>query len=315
MTDDKNLDDKKDYYQSKNDAENEGKKSLKRKRKERQIRKKRKKLNSLKRMLRFLFFIGMVILIYEFVLYSGWYLAPDSFKKPGNNSVQIVNNKLTPQSIIYNSLSGIKIHKTPIFMMRVSPIKKAILKIPVVKSVYIRRYGLPARLLIIVRERVPMVVIKTDLSKQPVAFVTTDGVMVKDKNFMANAQNNETLVILVKNKNLDKEWNSKKIEYIEKIAKSVETYSDERVEYIDMRNPNDVFVKIETTNIRLGVLDSTVFERVKRIYTILPQIDGVDGTIKYIDLSWDKVNYLKMQNKEEQNKPKPENDKKKNELQ
>ena len=68
-----------------------------------------------------------------------------------------------------------------------------------------------------------------------------------------------------------------------------------------MNDPNDAYVKIETTNIRLGVLDSTVFERIKRIYTILPQIDGVEGTIKYIDLSWDKVNYLKMQDKK--NKP------------
>lgn len=61
-----------------------------------------------------------------------------------------------------------------------------------------------------------------------------------------------------------------------------------------MRKPNDVFVKIQTTSIRLGTLDSTVYERIKRIYTILPQITNVDSQIQYIDLSWDKVNYLKM---------------------
>jgi hypothetical protein len=62
-----------------------------------------------------------------------------------------------------------------------------------------------------------------------------------------------------------------------------------------MRNPNDVYVKIKTTSIRLGTLDNTVNERIKRIYTILPQISEVNNKIKYIDLSWDRVNYLKLQ--------------------
>ena len=58
-----------------------------------------------------------------------------------------------------------------------------------------------------------------------------------------------------------------------------------------------------------------VFDRVKRIYTILPQIDGVEGTIKYIDLSWDKVNYLKMQGKKpEQKEEESSKEKKKNEI-
>ena len=52
--------------------------------------------------------------------------------------------------------------------------------------------------------------------------------------------------------------------------------------------------KSRKTSIRLGALDSTVFERIKRIYTILPQIKDMDSRIKYIDLSWDKVNYLKL---------------------
>ena len=87
----------------------------------------------------------------------------------------------------------------------------------------------------------------------------------------------------------------KKYQEIEKIVQSVETYSNEKVEYIDMRKPNDVYVKIQTTSIRLGILDNTVFERIKRIYTILPQISEVNNKIKYIDLSWDRVNYLKLQ--------------------
>ena len=81
---------------------------------------------------------------------------------------------------------------------------------------------------------------------------------------------------------------------MQKIANSVENYSGEKVEYIDYRKTNDVYIKIKSSNIRLGALDSTVFERIKRIYTILPQITNLKGKIRYIDLSWDKVNYIKL---------------------
>ena len=103
------------------------------------------------------------------------------------------------------------------------------------------------------------------------------------------------LKIITTPKDLNKKKKKKKIQEIERVVKAVETYSNEKVEYIDIRKSNDVFVKIHTINIRLGVLDSTVYERIKRIYTILPQISNVDSRIKYIDLSWDKVNYLKLQ--------------------
>mgnify|MGYP004634360785 FL=1 len=106
--------------------------------------------------------------------------------------------------------------------------------------------------------------------------------------------NSSVLKILTTPQSLKKDISVKRVLEIEQIVKAVETYSNEKVEYIDMRKPNDVFVKIQTTSIRLGTLDSTVYERIKRIYTILPQITNVDSQIQYIDLSWDKVNYLKM---------------------
>ena len=112
---------------------------------------------------------------------------------------------------------------------------------------------------------------------------------------MRLAENSSTVRILAKNPKFDgKDWNIKRVEELEKIVKAVETYSSEKVHYIDVRNPNDAYVRIDTTSVRLGVLDSTVYDRIKRIHTILPQIDEVDGQIKYIDLSWDKVNYIKL---------------------
>ena len=84
------------------------------------------------------------------------------------------------------------------------------------------------------------------------------------------------------------------IKEIQKIVKYVETYSKEQVEYVDFRNPNDVYVKIKTVNIRLGKLDDEVYKRIERIPSILPQVKPVEKKVKYLDLSWDKVNYLKL---------------------
>ncbi len=304
-----NIPKKSTYLQQMESAAKEGKHSVHMKQKERQLRKKKKKLGRLKTLLRFMLFLFLISCIYFFVTLPGWYLDNNTFSKPDGKTVEIINNKLVPLNFLYNSLKEIPVYHIPIFIMPVTSIKHELYKIPAIKTVYVRRYGFPARIQIIVRERVPMAVIKPDIKKIPVAFATTDNVVVTNKNFMHLAESDSTLKIIAKNPEFRKDWTIEKIRYIDKIAKNIETYSKEKVQYFDMRNPNDVYVKIESTNIRLGVLDSTVFERIKRIYTILPQLNNVNEKIKYVDLSWDKVNYLKIQkNTEDKNPENKKND-------
>jgi cell division septal protein FtsQ len=269
--------------------------SVRHKQIERKIRKKRKKINRAKSFLRFVTLLVLIFLGYEFFKLPQWYLKPDTFKT-GNN-IEIVNSNIVPSPILKKSLVNLKVSRLPIFMVSVKPIKKEIFKQPIVKKVYVRRYGFPARYQIIIQERVPIALIKTDLKAKPSAIFTEDGKLLGAQPYMNLPNNDDILKILTSTTNLNKDWSVKKVREIEDVVKAVEEYSDEQVEYIDMRNPNDVFVKIKTTSIRLGALDSTVFERIKRIYTILPQIKGVDSHIKYIDLSWDKVNYLKLDKK------------------
>lgn len=291
------------YSKEVQEAAEIGKKSVKRKQKERQLRKQKKKQKRVKTLLRFLFFVLVVLSIYAFIKLPQWYLREDAFSNPDSKTIEFVNNKLAPLPVLYNSLGGIKFSKMPIFIMPVSPVKKELYKLPVIKDVYVRRYGFPARIKIIVREKVPSAVLKTDLKQLPVAFVTTDGTLVTTVCYMASAEYNNPLKILVKHPDFQNDWDAKRVQYIEKIAKEVEKYSSEKVDYVDMTTPNDVYVKIESTTVRLGVLDSTVFERIERLYTILPQINksDVDGSkIKYVDISWDRVQYLKLKDKKKE---------------
>jgi len=278
--------------------------SVKHKQIERKIRKKRKKISRLKALARFVVLLCVVFLSYKFVKLPQWYLPQDTFTRKDGKVVQVINNNIVSTPVIYDSLKNLYVPKLPIFAVKVYPIKHELYKIPVIKKVYIRRYGFPARIQIIVKERIPMVVIKNNLNSKPIAFFTTDEVLVTNPKYMDKAESDSTLRLLTNSRKLGSDWNAEKILNIEKIARSVETYSGEKVSYVDLRNPNDVYVKIQTTNIRLGALDSTVFDRIKRIYTILPQIQNVDSRIKYIDLSWDKVNYLKLNNPKNITEPK-----------
>ncbi len=286
-------------YQSNTDDELQdefelAKHSVKHKQIERKIRKKRRKINRLKAFLRFVVLVVLIFLSYHFIKLPQWYLPKDAFAKHDGYTVEVVNNNIVPSSVIYDRLKNIRVSQVPIFFMKVKPIKQELFKIPVIKNIYVRRYGFPARIQIILREREPIAVIKTDLKAKPVAFFTSDGILIPNMQYMALANTSSMLKILTSTPQLGKTWTVNKVREVEKIVKAVESYSGEKVEYIDMRKPNDVFVKIQTTSIRLGALDSSVFERIKRIYTILPQIQEVDSQVKYIDLSWDKVNYLKL---------------------
>lgn len=270
------------------------KNSVRHKQAHRKIRKKRKKINRLKEFFRFVTLLLLLFLGYQFFKLPQWYLPQDTFTKQNTERIQIVNNKIIPASEINKSFKDVKIPKLPIFLMKVKPIKKEIFKIPVIKNIYVRRYGFPARIQIIVRERTPIAFIKTDLKARPAAFFTSDGLFIMTKPYMNLVDNPDILKILTNGKDIQKNWATQNIKEIQNIVEAVENYSNEQVEYIDMRNPNDIYIKIKTTSIRLGLLDNTVYERIKRIYTILPQIQEVDSQIKYIDLSWDRVNYLKL---------------------
>ena len=52
------------------------------------------------------------------------------------------------------------------------------MKLTPVEDVYIRRYAFPARIQIILKERIPVMMIAPDEKSQPVAFFTTDGKLI-----------------------------------------------------------------------------------------------------------------------------------------
>ncbi len=272
-------------------------KLLKAKQRERKLRKGKKKQSFLKHLLRFFTGCAIVAGVYLFSIMPGWYLPKDIFLTFDPALVQIVDNKIVKTEKIKSVMKQIEVPVLPIYMANLKELKYKLMSLAPVEDVYIRRYAFPARILIIIREAIPVITVAPDEKVKPVAAFTREGRLIIGPDYLPLPEEYKTVKVLsYGNKGDDyRKWDVNKIRQIQRIAKYVETFSREKVEYIDMRNPDDIYVKITSVPVRLGSPDDNIYERIKRIPSILPQVEKVKGKVKYIDLSWEKVNYLKLE--------------------
>lgn len=273
----------------------EGKRIVRKMQRSRQIRKGRKRQNAFRAVMCFVVNIFLIFGLCYITRVPQWYLDKNAFSTSDSGALEILNNNIVPTQKILSALKTEKVPNVPIYMADTKHLKEKLIQFPPIEDVYIRRYAFPARLQIIIREREPFITISPDAKISPVAFFTRDGKLIGHE-YLPFKKDYKTLKVLsYGNKGDDySKWDIKKLLKIEKIAKYIEVYSKESVEYVDLRNPDDVYVKIKSVNIRLGRLDENVYERIKRIPSIIPQIQLMDSKIKYLDLRWEDTNYLKL---------------------
>lgn len=238
----------------------------------------------------FLFFLG-----YYLLKMPQWYLNKNVFNSLNNTGLEILNNKIVPSYKILAALRRSDIPHTPIYRLDTEELQKNIMQLEPVQNVYIRRFWFPARLQVIIEERTPIITIAPAENIAPIAFFAKGGKLI-GRDYMPLSPAFKTIRVLSYGAKSDdyRNWDNEKIKTIEKVAKAVKLSSNEEVEYIDLRNAKDVYVKVKTANLRLGDLDDTVFERIGRISSILPQIKTLNKKIKYVDLRWKNANYIKL---------------------
>lgn len=262
---------------------------------DRRVRKSQLWLGRLRVLSRFLIIMLMIFCGYKLLKVHQWYLSKNVFESFNNSSLEILNNKIVPSYKILAALRRTDLPNVPIYRLETDEIKKNILQIEPIENVFIRRFWFPARLQIIVEERVPVLTISPAANVAPIAFFAKGGKLI-GRDYMPLPKSFNTILVLSYGTRGDDyhNWDNEKIQLIEKVARSVEANSNERVEYVDVRAPRDVYIKIKTANIRLGELDDAIFERINRIPSILPQVKTLDKKIKYIDLRWKNANYIKL---------------------
>lgn len=262
---------------------------------ERKIRQTQMWLGRFRVLVRLLTIFLLIAIGYKLIRLPQWYLNDSVFNSPNNKYLEILNNRIVPSYKILSALRRTDIPKTPIYRLNTDEIKNNIMQLDPVENVYIRRFWFPARLQIIIEECNPILSIAPTINVPIVAFFTSKGKLIGRDYLPLNKSYKTILVLTYGSKGDDyRNWNYEKIKLLENIAKAVNVNSKEPVEYIDVRNPKDVYVKIHTVNIRLGDLDDNVFERIGRISSILPQVKMLDKKIKYLDLRWKNTNYIKL---------------------
>ena len=269
------------------------KRRFKKRKLERQVRKSRRRLNRLRAIWKLFILITLIVLSYMLLKLPEWRLHTNAFDSLNSPALEIINNKIVPSQKILMALRRNQVSTKPIFLVKTDNLKESIKQLEPVQDVYIRRFWYPARLKIIVVERTPALTISPDVGVEPIAFFSTDGVLI-GRDYMPLADQFKTVRVITYGVGDDyRNWNKTKVNNFRKLALMVEDASGEQVEYIDYRDPKDVYVKIPTVNIRLGSYNAGVYDKIGRLRTLVPQVKMLNKKIKYLDLRWDS-NFIKL---------------------
>ncbi len=259
----------------------------------RQVKKSRRRLNKLRALWKFLMLILLLMLCYFLLKMPEWRLHVNAFDNLNSPVLEIVNNKIVPSQKILSALRRNQVSTRPIYLVKTDNLKESIKQLEPVQDVYIRRFGFPARLKIIVIERTPIITISPDIEVEPIAFFSADGKLI-GRDYMPLSEEYKTVRVITYGVGDDyRNWDKTKVLNLKKLALMIEDASGEPVEYIDYRTPSDVYVKIPTVNIRLGSFNSGVYDKIYRLRTLVPQVKMLNKKIKYLDLRWDS-NFIKL---------------------
>lgn len=266
---------------------------LKQAKMQRQVRKSQRRLARLRVLYKLFLIFGLIFLIMFILKMPQWRLKSNAFDKLHNPALEIVNNHIVPEQKILYALRRNQVPKQPIFLVKTDDLKTSITQLEPIQNVYIRRFWFPARLQIIVIERTPIVTISPNIDVPPIAFFSADGKLI-GREYMPLDESYETVLVITYGSGDDyRNWDMTKVKNFKKLADLVESETGEKVEYIDYRNPKDVYIKIPTTSIRIGSLNPSVYDKIGRLPSLLPQVKMINKKVKYIDLRWDS-NYIKL---------------------
>lgn len=264
----------------------------------RQVRKQRKKINLFRFFAKIFLIIVLFFIITHLFKLSYWKLNPQAFSSLGNTSIKIENNHIVSSEKILRAIQQNEVPNCPIFLLNTEDIKRSILEITPVQNVYIKRFWCPARIEVLVQEREPAIVIAPNEDVDPIAFYTKDGTLV-GRSYLPLDPSFKTVKVLTYGYGNKNKFDKKRIEFLLTVAKDIEAYSKEPVLHIDLRNSDDVYVKIPTVNIKLGSISQETYpdtlKKITGLPAILPKVKMLDKKVKYVDLRWqNNLYYIKL---------------------
>ena len=279
--------------------QNTVKRRMKQSKMKRKVRHTQRKIKVLRILLKIILILFICFACYHIIYMKSWRLPKDIFYSNNTQALSISNNRIVPTHKVLAYIRHIEIPNKAIFLIDIKEVKNSLLRLEPVKDVYVRRLWMPARLNIIIIERTPAILIAQDEKSQPVNYFTDDGKLI-GQQYLPLKSNYKMIKVLAYPSREDdyRRWDIKQQNYIKKISKIIETYSNEKIEYIDLRNVNDVYIKLPSVMLRLGQVNqgnlNLTMKRLSKLPSLLPQVKLLNKKIKYLDLRWDRVYYIKL---------------------
>lgn len=254
----------------------------------------KKRIRRFRMLIRVALIFGLLYVSYRAMNFHFWYLNPNDLMDMNPNVIKIEGNEIAPERKISDILRTQEPPDEQIYKYSTKSIEQSLLTIETIKKAYVRRFWFPARLIVYVEERTPVFSIAPNPESMPISAITSDGHYIGSE-YMPIPSKFKTTKILSYGVGGDdyEKWNQARVDDILKFIKLIEAYSKEKIEYLDLRNQNDIYVKLQTVLLRLGAIDDTIEDRIKSVPTILPQINTLHQKVKYVDLRWD-TNYIKL---------------------
>ncbi len=243
---------------------------------------------------RFSFILFIFYATYRLAICHYWFLPNDLYEKGIGKQLEIIGNDIVSEKKVIEEMKKFPIEKKPIYQVNPAEIANQIEQLSPVKRAYVRRFWLPARFVVMLEEVTPVIVISPSEEAPAVAALSITGELI-GREYLPLSDKYDVVKILTYGTNDDYEkWDVEKISDLYKLGSLIEEYSGEKLEYIDLRIKHNAFAQLESAKLRLGEIDVSVFDRIKVIHYILPEIKQMSDKIKYIDLSWKDSKYLKM---------------------
>lgn len=253
--------------------------------------------------LRALFITLIIFSGYKILTSQQWLYPDDIFRNTKNKNFIIMGTYITSKDKVLEVMKKINLPKKPLYTIDVKKIEEKILEIETVKKVFVRRYWFPPRLRIVIEDKTPILMISPSENANPIAFFVEDGTLLNGDLLPKNAKIYPLNVITTGSNRNDNfvNWKQDRINALVTLADNVKMYTGENVKYIDIRDPNDIYIKIKTVLIRLGKLDEDYISRLNTISAIINNLDKIEEEIEYIDLRWDVTKYIKIKGKKDEN--------------
>lgn len=271
-------------------AKSHNKRKLGRLQKRRKIRKLKIILNRIRICAKLAFYAFIVWAFIQITTLSSWYLDENIFSMYPNSQLEIEGNRIISTQQIMDNLKKVNLPQKPLYLIDTTPIETRLLQMAPAKKAVARRYWLPARLRIVIDERTPVISILPSPKAEPVAVFTRDDDTIKvlEGKFLPIPDNFPTYKVITFDEY--KKWKPAIVPYLEKLAIYLESMTGDKLVYLDIRNPDDVFAQMQNIRLRIGgVKGKEVFSRIEKVSSVIPEAMKIKDSINYIDLRWNNI--------------------------